>query len=1102
MRDFNFSKYNKILGWGVFLIGIITYALTVEPTASFWDAGEYISTSSKLEIGHPPGAPLYQMLGAFFSIFSPDPAHVALAVNFMSCLASAFTVMFMFWSIGLLLKKLIKRSNEELTPANKWALLSASFIGATSYIYTDSFWFNAVEAEVYAMATFILAIMFYLALLWERDMFKPRGNRWLILICFIIGLSFGVHFMGLLTIPAIGFLYFFKNYKTITIKNFIVATIAVVAILMFIFKLLLPYTLSFFGYAEVFFVNSVGLPFNSGTIIAGLVFIALFYYLIKFTKKKKYYQLNTLLLCILFILVGFSSWMMLPIRANAGTTINENNPNNARELLAYYNREQYQETHLFYGPQFTEMYSSDLDPSEPYKDDKPNYEKDEETGKYVIINDYKNAIPNYAAKHKAFLPRMWSTEHIANYMRFTGPLKFTIKPEYASDPNLQQAVAQFRSDAASGQIDYEGYNSFLMRIRDYVDVEKPSFGDNMRYLFQFQIGYMFWRYFMWNFVGRQDDIQGKYDDLHGNWLSGINIIDDARLGPQENLPSDVKDNKARNTYFFLPLILGLLGLVFQASKDKKNFWVLLVFFLFTGIALKIYLNERPFEPRERDYALVGSFYVFAMWIGFGVYAIYDMLKDRLNAKILIPVVTVVCLLASPVLLASQNWDDHDRSGRKTAMAMAKMYLDSCDENAILFTIGDNDTFALWYAQEIEGYRRDVRVVNTSLFQTAWYIDDMKKKAYESDPIPGQLTHKKYNSGTRDAIWYDDLLQGDTLDIKTWMNWVSSDNPKTMAEVQSGSMVHTFPTKNISIPVDKDKVVKNGTVAAKDRASIVDTVYLSIDSNILYKNRVLMLDVIANNDWDRPIYFTGGSFGDDDYIWMKDYLQLDGVCYKLVPIKTPIDPKAPYDMGRIDTDKFYDIATNWYWGNSGNPDIYHDTETRRNGITYRGNLARLIEKLIDEGKNDKAKDILDLAMEKMPVDKFEYYTLLEPFISGYYQIGEKEKAREIWDELVQIYHEKLDYWSQVSYERQQNYIEEIITDIERYRSLVDLLIYNDDTERFPEKSKEFNEYLMKFNFGSQEEPLPEDADSIPKGEPEMGFDINDSIPQEVIDSLTQ
>lgn len=1102
MRDFNFSKYNKILGWVVFTIAIITYALTVEPTASFWDAGEYISTSSKLEIGHPPGAPLYQMLGAFFSIFAPDATHVALAVNFMSCLASAFTVMFMFWSLTLLLRKLIKRSNEELTSSNKWALLGSAFVGSTAFIFTDSFWFNAVEAEVYAMATFILAVMFYLALLWERDMFKPRGNRWLILICFIIGLSFGVHFMGLLTIPAIGYLYFFKNTKKITAKNYIVATIVVVAILMFIFKLLLPYTLSFFGYAEVFFVNSVGLPFNSGTIIAGLLFIGLFYYLIKYTKKKEYYQLNTLLLCVLFILVGFSSWMMLPIRANAGTTINENNPNNARELLAYYNREQYQETHLFYGPQFTEMYTTELDPVEPYKDDKPNYEKDEETGKYVIINDYKNSIPNYDGKNKAFLPRMWSTDHIANYMRFTGPLKFTIKPEYASDPNLQQAVAQFKTDAANGQIDYEGYNAFLMRIREYVNVEKPTFGDNMRYLFQFQMGYMFWRYFMWNFAGRQDDIQGKYDDLHGNWLSGIKPIDEARLGPQENLPSDVLDNKARNTYFFLPLILGLLGLVFQASKDKKNFWVLLVFFLFTGIALKIYLNERPFEPRERDYALVGSFYVFAMWIGFGAYAIYDMLRTKLNAKILVPVVTLACMLAGPVLLASQNWDDHDRSGRKTALAMAKMYLDSCDENAILFTIGDNDTFALWYAQEIEGYRRDVRIVNTSLFQTAWYIDDMKKKAYESDPIPGQLTHAKYNTGTRDAIWYDDILKGDTLDIKTWMNWVASDNPKTMAETQGGSSVHTFPTQSISIPVDKQKVLSNGIVAPYDKENIVDTVYLQIDSNILYKNRILMLDIIANNNWDRPIYFTGGSFGDDDYIWMKDYLQLDGVCYKLVPIKTPIDPKAPYDMGRIDSDKFYDIATNWYWGNSGDPDIYHDTETRRNGITYRGNLARLIEKLIEEGDNERAKNILDLAMEKMPVDKFEYYTLVEPYVSGYYQIGETEKAREIWDELAQVYHEKLDYWSQVSYERQQNYIEEIITDIERYRSLVDLLIYNEDTERFPEKSREFNEYLRKFNFGGPEEEMPTDPEAMPSGDPEVGFDINDSVPQEVLDSLAQ
>ncbi len=1075
MNDFNFAKYNKILGWLAFAIALFTYTLTVEPTASFWDAGEYISTSSKLEIGHPPGAPLYQMLGAFFSIFAPDSAHVALAVNFMSCLASAFAILFMFWSISILLKKLIKRSKEELTTNKSWAILASAFIGSISFAFTDSFWFNAVEAEVYAMATFILSLLFYLALLWERDMFKPRGNRWLMLICFIIGLSFGVHFMGLLTVPAIGFLYFFKNYKKITVKNFILANVVVVAILMFIFKMLLPAALSFFGYAEVFFVNQIGLPFNSGTIIAGLVFIAAFYYLLRFTTKRSYYQLNTLLLCILYILIGFSSWLMLPIRANAGTTINENNPDNARELLAYYNREQYPETHLFYGPQFTEIYGG-LDPVNPYVDGKPNYEKDEKSGKYIIVNEWKNAVQNTDDRHKSFLPRMWSTEHIANYMQFTGPLDFSVKPEYASNADLQKTIAQFKSDYAQGKVDNEGYQSFLMRLRDYIDVKKPSFADNIRYLFDFQIGYMYWRYFMWNFTGRQDDIQGQYNDLHGNWLSGIKFVDEARLGSQDNLPSDVKNNYARNTYYFLPLILGLLGLIFQATRDKKSFWVLLTFFLFTGIALKIYLNERPFEPRERDYALVGSFYVFAMWIGFGVYALYDMLKEYLSTKIVLPAVTVICLLAVPVVLAKENWNDHDRSGRKTALAMARMYLDSCDENAILFTIGDNDTFALWYAQEIEGYRRDVRIVNTSLFQTAWYIDDMKKKAYTSDPIPSQLSHDKYAAGTRDAVWYVPIRPDDTLDVKTWMNWIASDDPRTMEELQSGTMIHSFPTKNIRIPVDKNSVLSNGIVAERDADSIVDFIDVTVKEDILYKNRLLMLDVIANNDWKRPIYFTGGSFGDDDYLWMKDYLQLDGVCYKLVPIKTEINPRSPYDMGRIDSEKFYNIAKNWYWGNSGSPDIYHDTETRRNGITYRGNLARLIEKLIAEEKFSKAKDILDLAMEKMPVDTFEYYTLVEPYISGYYEIGETETAREIWNQVAKKYQEKLIYWSNLSLDRQYNYAEEIITDIERYRSLVDLLIANDDREILPEKASEFNEYLRKFeHFYGADEAAPTDPE---------------------------
>jgi hypothetical protein len=964
----------------------------------------------------------------------------------------------MFWSIVLLILK-IAGPRKTLTNSHKIAVLGSALVGSLAFSFTDSFWFNAVEAEVYAMATLFVAVMFYLGLLWERDMFKPRGNRWVILISFVVGLSFGVHFMGLLTIPAIGFLYFFKNYSKITVKNFIIANIAVVAVLMFIFKLLLPYSLTFFASSEVFFTNIIGLPFNSGTIIALLVIIAAFYFGIQYTRKKQFYQLNTLFLSILFILIGFSSWTMLPIRANANTVINENNPDNARALLAYYNRDQYGETHLFYGPQFTEMYSG-LDPDNPYLDDQPSYERDEASGKYIIVNDYKNARQNLDDKHKALLPRMWSSQHAANYMEFTGPLDFKVKPEYQDQEQLLTAIAEFRKNYAQGRSDYEAYHSFLTQFGQYLDIEKPSFSSNMGYLFEYQMGYMYWRYFMWNFVGRQNDVQGQYTDLNGNWLSGIKFIDEFRLGSQDNLPTDVKNNKARNTYYFLPLILGLIGLVFHYKRDKKTFWVLMVFFLFMGIALKVYLNERPFEPRERDYALVGSFYVFAIWIGFGVYALFDLIKDHLNPKFAAPIAIAVSLLAVPTVLASQNWDDHDRSDKYTALAMAKMYLDSVDENAILFTIGDNDTFALWYAQQIEGYRTDVRIVNTSLFATDWYIDQMKRKAWESDPIPSQLKHHQYRPGTNDFVMHQDVTK-DTMSIKNWMNWIASDNPRTKGELQSGQSVSTFPTKSIRIPVEKENVLKYGIAKPEDADLIVNNIIIKLEGNVIYKNRLLMLDIIANNDWKRPIYFTGGSFGNDDYLWMKDYLQLDGVAYKLVPIQTPVNPRNPYDMGRIDSDKMYNIAKNWYWGNMGSPDIYHDTETRKNSITYRSNLARLIETLLKEGKTEKAKEILDLAMEKMPVDFYGYYTLLEPYISGYFEVGEPEKAEHLWVDVATKYQETLNYYSGWDIDRQFKYADEIITDMERYRALVDLLFVQGEKEFAREKAEEFNNYLKLF-----------------------------------------
>jgi hypothetical protein len=1074
MDSFNFKKWNNVLGWFVFTIALLTYWLTVEPTASFWDAGEYITTSSNLEVGHPPGAPLYQILGAFFSIFALEATNIALTINLMSVFASAFTILFMFWSLTMLLTTIVSKKIE-LKKQNYHAILGSAAIGSLAFAFSDSFWFNAVEAEVYAMATFIMSVLFYLALRWERDMNTPRGDRWVILIAFVIGLSFGVHFMGLLTIPAMGMLYFFKNYKSVTLKNFLIANIVMVAILLFIFKLLLPMTLKFFSASEIFFVNSIGLPFNSGTIIAGFLFTGLFYYLLRFTREKEYVKLNTLLLAILFIFIGFSSWIMLPVRANAGTMINENNPNNARELLAYYNREQYPETHLFYGPLFTEKYVG-LDPKKPYKDDKPKFEKDEENGKYIIVNDFVNASQNTDDAQKGLFPRMWSMEHATNYMQFTDGLEFTIKREYLGESRLIDIVKDFNQDIRSGNVGVEDLDDFLKDFGPFLDVQKPTFLQNIAYMFEYQFGYMYWRYFMWNFSGRQDDKQGEYTDLHGNWLTGINFIDDARLGPQEFIASDSKHNKARNTYFMLPLLLGIIGILFHYKNDPKNFWVLLIFFLFTGIALKIYLNERPFEPRERDYALVGSFYVFAMWIGFGVYALFEIVKEKIKPKLAVPIVLASTALAVPVLMGSQNWDDHDRSNRYTAQSMAKMYLDSCDENAIIFTIGDNDTFALWYAQGIEEYRQDVRIVNTSLFQTDWYIDDMKKKAFDSDPIPSQLSHDKYKYGSRDFLFFQKTRK-DTINIKDWMDFVANDSKKTQVELESRQWVNTFPTKVIKIPVDKEAVLQNGIVDPKDADKIVPNIYITLKGDVIYKNRLLMLDVIANNNWERPIYFSGGAFGDDDYIWMKEFLQLEGVLYKLVPIRTPLDKNNPYEMGRIDGEKMYSIVMNWKWGNSGDSAIYHDVETRRNGITYRSTLSRLANVLIEEGQYDKAENVLDLAMEKMPVDYFEFYSLLEPFILYYYQINKVEKARAVYQSVVRHYQEHLFFYSKLSYNKQEAIGDEIFSDLGRYRGLLDVLASFDNQEYTVIEAEKFNEYLQKFNFSDNQNDLLEVEEEI-------------------------
>ncbi|MEO9570121.1 MAG: DUF2723 domain-containing protein [Polaribacter sp.] len=991
MTSANFNKWNIILGWITFAIALITYSLTLEPTVSAWDCGEYISTSVKLEVGHPPGAPLFQMLGAFFAMFTSNLDQIAKMVNFMSALASAFTILFMFWTITNLAKKLALKTGE-ISEGKYIAIIGSSIVGSLAYTFSDSFWFSAVEGEVYAMSSFLMALLFWLGLKWESEIHTARGNKWLILISFVVGLSFGVHILSLLVIPAIVMLYFFRTYKTINLKTTAIASVISVVVLMFVFKFLFPFTLKFFSISELFFINSIGMPFNSGSIIAALILVALFHFGLNFTRKKNKVHTNTLILSVMFIMIGFSSWMMLPIRANANTTINENDPSSARELLAYYEREQYGDANVFYDTYYSNSYKREQDKNKPYKDDKPKYEK--RNGKYEIVNKYKDVVPNWSDKHKGFIPRM------------VNPASEKMYKQIAGIPQNSK--------------------------------RRPTFAENLKFMMSYQFGYMYGRYFMWNFVGRQNDIQGQLDLFNGNWISGINALDEFRLGSQKSLPSQVLENKGRNKYYFLPLILGIIGLLFQIKWDKENFYTLLLFFLFTGAAIIFYTNPKPFEPRERDYAVVGSFYIFAIWIGFGVLALYEYLKNFANKKTIAIVVSVVSLLAVPTLMASENWDDHDRSNRYTTHLNAQAYLESCDQNAIMFTIGDNDTFPLWYMQEVEEIRTDVKLVNTSLFATDWYIDQMKRATYDAPPIPSQLKHDQYKYGSLDVAYHIEhpRFKDSIISIKDFMRWIASENDATYyIDKEAGVKEKFYPTNKIRIPVNKEKVLANGIVAQKDADKILDYIDITIDDGALYKNRILMLDILANNDWERPIYFTGGANADEEYIWLKDYLQLDGLSYKLVPIKTPMAKKSLFDMGRIDPEKMYANIKKWNWRNINDGKIYLDEQTKRNTISMRNALLRLSETFAKKGDTLKALEVLDLSLEKMPIKDFDHYSLSIGYPEAYYRLNNTLKARETTKTLITLFTEKLVWLSTYSKDDVDLIFDEIDTTLYMYRNII-------------------------------------------------------------------
>ena len=949
-----FNLINRITGWIVFVIASITYLLTIEPTVSFWDCGEFITSSFKLEVGHPPGAPFFMLFARFFSIFATDVSKVAYMVNAMSALASAFTILFLFWTITHIARTVIGKTESAIS-GNLFAIIGSGVVGALAYTFSDTFWFSAVEGEVYALSSLFTAIVFWAILKWENVADEKFANRWLILIAYLMGLSIGVHLLNLLAIPAIVFVYYFKKYDP-TRWGVIKAALVAIAILGSIMYIIIPGAVIFASKFELLFTNGFGLPYNSGTYFYLLFIFGLLSFGIFYSYKKSKLILNNILTVITVILIGYSSFALIIIRSSANTPMNQNQPDNVFSLLSYLNRDQYGDRPLVYGQYFNA-------PLIDYVEGDPVYvQKD---GRYEIA-DHKMGY-KFEEKYKTLFPRMYSNSPSPNHPK--------------------------------GYIEWTGLKN---------QEKVPSFGQNLSFFFKYQVGFMYLRYFMWNFAGRQNDIQGEGDILNGNWISGVNFIDEWRLGPQENLPADLKNNPGRNKYYFLPLILGLLGMVYMYSSGKKgaqSFWVVMLFFLFTGLAIVVYLNQPPYQPRERDYAYAGSFYAFAIWIGFGVLMLYDLLKNIAPGIISAGISALVSLLAVPVLMANQNWNDHDRSGRYTALDFASNYLNSCKPNAILFTNGDNDTFPLWYAQEVEGIRTDVRVINLSYLSTDWYIDQHKRQAYNAAPTPFSMTYEKYMPGKRDVVYVQDLTKEST-NLREVMDFVASDDARTKVQMRDGEFEDFIPSKKVFIPADSAVIMAKGVVEPEDASLLVPKLEWEVDGNYVYKNQLMVLDLMATNNWDRPVYFAI-TVGNDGYYNLQDYFQLEGLAYRVVPIKSKSES---YDMGHINSKIMYDNLMNKFkWGGIDNPKVYLDENNRRMLMNMKNNFARLASQLLDEGKADSAVAVLDRCEQLLPNKQIPYNYFNIFIADAYYRAGKSDKANEIMKALSNITAEKLRYF---------------------------------------------------------------------------------------------
>lgn len=971
----NFRKTNNITGWIVCAIACTVYILTREATASFWDCGEFISAAYKLQIPHAPGAPLVLMLDRIFIVlFGGGPHTAALKVNLLSALASGFSILFLFWTITHFARKLVVKKDEEISLTHLILIMGAGVVGALAFTFTDSFWFSAVEGEVYALSSFFTAIIFWAMLKWEQDADHPHADRWIVFIAFMMGLAIGVHLLCILTIPTVVMIYYFRRYKVTPWGTFWAFVIGCI-ITGVVQKVVIQFTVQLAGYFDVFFVNVLHMPFNFGSYFFLALLAALIILGLRFSHRRTRYFLHLGVLCFAFMLVGYSTYFSTLIRANASPAINMQNVDDPMALVNYLDRSQYGDWPILYGQDFT---------ARPIRYDQGAaiYERNDSLDRYTVVGHKQKPVYDPADEH--IFPRVWDN---------------------GSD---------------------RGQDAFY---RDWLGLsqnEKPTMADNLNWLMTYQIGWMYMRYFLWNFSGRQNDVQGFGDVRDGNWITGIPFIDNMRLGDQSKMPESLKDNKAHNRLFALPLLLGLFGLFFQLNRNRRDFLINLMLFIFTGLAIVFYLNQSGPQPRERDYAFVGSFYVFGIWIGLGVLSVYHFLqkKVKMTGKLAAIASSVACVLLVPVIMGFQEWDDHDRSQKTLARDVAADYLESCKPNAILFTEGDNDTYPLWYAQEVEGIRPDIRIVNMSLLGVDWYIDDLRYKINQGAPVPISWDADKYAGDHRNYIPYvpprNPAPANQFYDLNQLMAFMGSDNPDY--QVSNGDeRINYYPTENMAIPVDRAKAIQEGLVPLSDTGRIVNQVTFTMPKKVLYKNDLMLLNIIAASNWQRPIYFTSPITA--TRMGLGNYMETDGLTYRLVPVENESSSNSILSAGNVNLDFMYDnLLHKFAFGGAQTPGTYFDEPNRRLLLSIRNSYAKLGLALAEQGKKDSAIQVLNFADSSIQQSDFPYaYTSpgnshninsLQT-VYAYYLAGDSTKGDQIANQIIVDCQQQMDYYNTLS-----------------------------------------------------------------------------------------